>query len=278
MARTPNDDRSDSMNPNNSAYDASESNRLNQIGAYDDDDDDLQVSSSGSSFSYCSQPIEPAIGTQVMELEVIVPSPPVRVHGLNLLVISNNGKAKAIKVDAGSIEEAVDDTTTIFHEEQVAYVALYDKRNIYVELTRSKQFAPDALKSLPELHQLEELIAFAAKRFSSARSTLNSAAESSSGRQALGRFLESYGSCYSALQGLRAERSERIEELRAKGSNVTEETAPELEREAKLSEIVTAKAQWVRDFQSGKVRLDAIGDVFTRTERILDVKEAFNRN
>lgn len=38
MARDPNDDRSDSMNPNNDAYWASETNRDNQLG----DDDDYQ--------------------------------------------------------------------------------------------------------------------------------------------------------------------------------------------------------------------------------------------
>ncbi len=31
MSRTANDDRSDSMNPNNDAYDASEENRSNQL-------------------------------------------------------------------------------------------------------------------------------------------------------------------------------------------------------------------------------------------------------
>lgn len=39
MSRNSNDDRSDSMNPNNDAYHASEANHHNQIGAYDDDDD-----------------------------------------------------------------------------------------------------------------------------------------------------------------------------------------------------------------------------------------------
>jgi CRP-like cAMP-binding protein len=46
MSRTPNDDRSDSMNPNNPAYEASEENRANQLNPNneryqgDDDDDD----------------------------------------------------------------------------------------------------------------------------------------------------------------------------------------------------------------------------------------------
>jgi hypothetical protein len=38
MGRSSNDDRSDSLNPNNDAYWASESNRSNQIGDNDDDD------------------------------------------------------------------------------------------------------------------------------------------------------------------------------------------------------------------------------------------------
>lgn len=47
MSRDPNDDRSDSMNPNNDAYDDSMGNHSNQLnpnndeyqGSYDDDDD-----------------------------------------------------------------------------------------------------------------------------------------------------------------------------------------------------------------------------------------------
>jgi len=43
MGRTPNDDRSDSMNPNNDAYDYSQDNRSNQLNpnndAYQGNDD-----------------------------------------------------------------------------------------------------------------------------------------------------------------------------------------------------------------------------------------------
>ncbi|BBB70216.1 hypothetical protein UNDYM_5963 (plasmid) [Undibacterium sp. YM2] len=44
MSRNSNDDRSNSMNPNNDAYHASEANRNNQIGAYDNDDVELSDS------------------------------------------------------------------------------------------------------------------------------------------------------------------------------------------------------------------------------------------
>jgi hypothetical protein len=203
---------------------------------------------------------------------VIVSSPRVGVQGLSMLIVSYDGNKKTIKVDAGGIEEAVNDATTIFHEKTLAYVALYDKKNIYIELARSKQFDPDVLESLLGFYRLEELIAFAAKRTNSAWDGLNSGAKSPYGRQELGRLLESYGSCYSALQALRAERSERIEEFRAKGFNVTEETAPALEREAKLAQMVAASAQWVRDYQSGKAKIDAISIAFMPSERILDVK------
>lgn len=273
MARTPNDDRSDSMNPNNPAYDASESNRANQLGAnFDDDDDDSPGRSSGSSFSYYSEPMEPASPPVVEELELIIPPQPVRVSGLYLLIVSNDETRKCVKVDAGAIEEAVNDAKTIWDSRPLAYLALYDKKNIYVERTRSKQFSPDVLQSIVELGELEKLISFASDKTSSARRSLNSDTGSRYGQQTLVRFLECYGACYSALQGLRAERSERIEELRARGSGVTEETAREFGQEGKLTQVVDANAQWVRDFQSGKARIDPIADAFFRPERILDVK------
>lgn len=43
MSRTPNDDRSDSMNPNNDAYEAAQDNRSNQLNPNNDNyqgDDD----------------------------------------------------------------------------------------------------------------------------------------------------------------------------------------------------------------------------------------------
>ncbi|WP_153139310.1 hypothetical protein [Paraburkholderia agricolaris] len=271
MARSPNDDRSDSMNPNNPAYDASEDNRLNQIGANYDDYDDLPARSSGLSFSYYSKQIEPASSPQVVELEVIVPPQPVRVPGLNLLIVSNDGKRKSVKVDAGDIEEAVNDAATIWDSRPLVYLALYDKKNVYVERTRSKQFSPEVLRSIVELGELEELITLAADQTSSARRGLSDT-ESRYGRQAPVQALERYGACYSALQGLRAERSVRIEELHARGYGVTEETAQKFAQEGKLTQVVDASAQLVRDLQSGKTRLDPIAEAFSRSERILDVK------
>jgi hypothetical protein len=272
MARSPNDDRSDSMNPNNAAYDASERNRANQIGASDDDDyDDSPGRSSGSYFSYYPDPIAPASAPRVTEVELIIPPLPVRVQGLYLLIVSKDEKQRRIKVDAGAIEEAVNDAKAIWDRLPLAYLALYDKENIYIENSRSKRFSPDVVQSIVELEELEKLISLASDNVSSARRSLNSDTWRY-GQQGLGRFLESYGSCYAALQGLRAERSERIEELHARGYTVTEKTAREFGQEGKLTRVVDANAQWVRDFQSGKATIDALSDAFYRPERILNVK------
>jgi hypothetical protein len=151
----------------------------------------------------------------------------------------------------------------------LAYLALYDKDNIYLEKTRSKQFSPDVLRSIIELAELEELISLASDATRSARRILGSDAVARYGQRVPTRFIESYGACYSALQGLRAERSERIEKLRARSCDVTEETARDLGQEGKLSQVVNSKAQWVRDFQSGKAPSDSISEVFFRPERIL---------
>ncbi|KAA0998622.1 hypothetical protein FVF58_43640 [Paraburkholderia panacisoli] len=272
MGRTPNDDRSDSMNPNNPAYDASESNRLNQIGANYDDDDYSPGGPSGLSFSYYSEPMAPASPPVVEELELIVAPQPVRVSGLYLLIVSNDEKQRCVKVDAGAIEEAVKDAKTIWDSRHLAYLALYDNKNIYLERTRSKQFSPDVLQSSIELDELEKLILFASSEIRSARRALNQVAGSPDGQHAVARFLRRYGASYSALQGLRAERSERIEDLRARGYEVSGETAGEFGHEGKLAKVVDANAQWVRDFQSGKADFDPMVRAFSRPERILDIK------
>ncbi|BBU33440.1 hypothetical protein BTHE68_71740 (plasmid) [Burkholderia sp. THE68] len=276
MARTPNDDRSDSMNPNNDAYDASERNRENQIGANDDDDDDWPSRSRRSPLSYYSEPaFSPRVSREEEEeivLDVIIRPQPVRVKGLHLLIVSNDETRRCVKVDAASIEEAVNDAKTIWDSKPLAYLALYDQANIYLEQTRSKQFSPDVVGSIQELSELNKLIAFAADHTSSARRSLGSVAARPDGQHALGRFLESYGASYSALQGLYAERSGRIEELRAKGQDVTEETAEEFGKAGRLAQVVGTNVQWVRDFQSGKTRLDPMTVAFSRPERVLDVK------
>lgn len=272
MARSPNDDRSDSMNPNNDAYLASESNRANQIGANDDDDDDSPRRSSGSYFSNYSAPIVAASPPRVMDVEVVIPPPPVRVQGLYLLIVSKGEKQRRIKVDAGTIEEAVNDAKTIWDRMPLAYLALYDKKNIYIEESRSKRFSLDLVQSVAALAELEKLISLASSKTNSARRSLNSDIGSRYGQHALEQFLERSGSCYAALQGLRAERSERIEKLRASGYSVSEETALEFGQEGRLTQVVDANAQWVLDFQSGKAQIDPLVEAFSRPERILNVK------
>jgi hypothetical protein len=272
MARTPNDDRSDSMNPNNDAYDASESNRLNQIGASDDDDDDYASPrrTFGSSIWGYSQPAKPAASPQEVVLEIVVKQP-VHVPGLYMTIVSNDKKRRLIKVDAQTIEEAVGHAATVWDTKPVAFVALYDKENVYLEQSRSIPFSADVLKAILALEELEALIDYAADMTKRARISLNSASDSAYRQKPPPHLLEAYGGYYSALQGLRTERSERIEELRAKGCVVTDETVRELAQEGLLTQAADAGAQWVRDFQSGKARTDPMMALH-RPERILDVK------
>jgi len=275
MARTSNDDRSDSTNPNNPAYDASERNGKNQTSANDDDSDWSPRLGSAALPSYSEPVFSPRACRAEQEevvLEVIVRPHKVRVLGLYLLIISNEEKRRCIKVDAASIEEAVGDAERIWTSRPLAYLALYDKASIYLEQTRARQFSPDALQSVVELDELENLISFASAHASFARASLTSVASSPHGQHALGRFLESYGASYSALQGLRAERSGRIEALRAGGYDVTEETAGEFGKAGRLAQLVNDNAQWVRDFQSGQAQSDSITASLSRPKRVLDVQ------
>ncbi|WP_244807576.1 hypothetical protein [Caballeronia zhejiangensis] len=275
MAGTSNDDLSGSMNPNNPAYDAIERNRKNQISANDDDGDwspRLGSQALSSSSEPVSSPRACRAEQEEVVLEAIVRPHKVRVLGLYLLIISGDEKRRCIKVDAASIEEAVGDAERIWTSRPLAYLALYDKASIYLEQTRARQFSPDVLQSVVELDELENLISFASAHASFARASLTTVACSPHGQNALGRFLESYGASYSALQGLRAERSGRIKALRAGGYDVTEETAGEFGKAGRLAQVVNANAQWVRDFQSGQAQNDRIAAALSRPERVLDVK------
>lgn len=272
MGRSSNDDRSDSMNPNNDAYWASESNRENQLGIDDDDYDDSPCRSSGGYVSYYAAPVAPTPVSKVVDVEVVCPPPPERVQGLYLLTVAKDEKQRRIKVDAGTVEEAINDAKAIWDRLPLAYIALYDKENIYIEESRSKRFSQEVVQSIAALAELEKLISLAASKTRAGRRSLDGDIGSRYGQHMLERSLESYGSCYAALQGLRAERVEKIEALRARGYSVSEETALEFGQEGRLTQVVQANAQWVRDFQSGKAQIDPLVEAFSRPDRILNVK------
>lgn len=200
----------------------------------------------------------------------IVAKQPVRVSGLYMTIVSNDKKRRLIKVDAQTIEEAVGHAATVWDTKPVAFVALYDEKNVYLEQSRSIPFSADVLKAILALEELEALIDYAADMTKRARFSLNSASDAYRQKPSP-HLLEAYGGYYSALQGLRAERSERIEELRAKGCVITDEIVRQLAQEGLLAQAADAGAQWVRDFQSGKVPTDPMM-ALRSFERILDVK------
>lgn len=184
-----------------------------------------------------------------------------------MLIVSTNEKKQRIRVDARNIEEAIGDAKALWNDNPLAYLVLYDRKSIYMEETRAETFPAGVKQTIASLADLEDLIARANSLTSAARRSMDS--ESIRGdRHWLEKNLAHYGACAAAVQGLRAEREERIADLRMQGYNVTKESAGEFGLSGKLAQLVEDNAQFVQQFQAGKANLDPIVEAFIPHKRI----------
>jgi hypothetical protein len=273
MGRSSNDDRSDSMNPNNDAYWASEENHRNQTGYYDDDESVSSATQSSTSpkLTIQSFPLESS-GPRIMDVEVVCPPIPVRIRGVHMLAVGENGEMRRFKVNAPSIEEAVNDAANLCKAKPLTYFAVYDREVIYFEHSKAKFYPTEVRQAMEYLEKLEQLIHEAGRNTAGWRRDLDKDVQIE-GRQ-IGHFhanLEKFGGSLAAEQCFRAEREERLQALRALGINATVENAKEIGKEGRMARLLSAWPQWVRDYQAGKAKEDAVIEAMLPSLRIMEI-------
>jgi hypothetical protein len=273
MGRSSNDDRSDSMNPNNDAYWASEENHRNQTGYYDDDESGSSTAQSSTSpkltiQSFPHEPGEP----RIMDVEVVCPAPPVRIRGVHMLAVNENGEMRRYKVDASSVEEAVSDAANLCKIKPVTYFAVYDRESIYFEHSKAKFYPTEVRQAMEYLEKLEQLIYEAAFIVAGYRRELVKEVQIE-GRQNshFHTKMEQFGGAVAAEQSFKAEREERLQALRALGINATVENAKEIGKEGRMARVLSAWPQWVRDYQAGKAKEDAVIEGMLPSLRVMDM-------
>jgi len=248
MSRRPNDDRSDSKNPNNPAYWASESNHANQTGADTDyDEEDFSPPRIVTSGPDTVQPLvlkSPAI-------EVCITSPVrMTVRGLNLLCISErNSQERHIVVDSPSIDDAIREAQALWDAGGWSYLALYEEAKeggkIYLEL-RGDVLVPDALVGdVCALGELSRLVRMAQGGVADARRILDNCAGLERSHGVMGAIKE-FGVWKAALDALQAEFDDKRGGLSARGLDLTEQTLDEAAASARRGILAGKGAARIR--------------------------------
>lgn len=271
MGRSSNDDRSDSMNPNNDAYSASEENHRNQTGSYDDDDDiDDFIQSHpmlSSTTSYCR-------GLQHEELTVkevnVTFAMPERIGNVFLCLVQQDQIEKRIKVDTTNLDTAINEARVLWSRGTLAFLALYGKESIYFEKSNVSVFPCDISNSLSYIGDMEGLIKIADKYLKSARISLDKCLGQSESHN-IAMCIKEFGSWKAACDALRYEKNQRVQDIYKQGIEIPEESIQEAILAAKISLKVAGCVKWIRDFQQGKIQSDSIIDAFQIREKICDI-------
>jgi len=277
MGRTPNDDRSDSMNPNNDAYWASETNRLDQTGGGDDDDyydNDDRHCHTPPPFEVKPSATPMPITTSEPDDEVVVSvflGPP-HVKGLYLTYAhEKKHRGRNIKIDSPTIDAAIHDVQALWDKGGLFFVALYDQNSIYFEKFKTRIFQANISNELSALGDFQKLVQVADKELSNARRALDKHL-GQDGRHEVSSSIRIYGAYKAANNALHSELAQKIQDLNERGIQVSQESLSELALDARMSLEADASAKWIRDFQQGRIRLDPLTMAFQYPLKISELK------
>jgi len=253
MSRRPNDDRSDSKNPNNSAYWASQSNHAKQTGAGADyEDEDFSPAHIVRSSVGAQQPLT----SQPRAIEVYVTSPVrMTVRGLNLLCISERkSQERHIIVDSPSIDDAVREAQVLWDAGGWSYLALYEEAKeggrVHLELC-GDVLVPDAfVKEVCALGDLNGLVRMTEGGVAEARRALDSCAgrERSHGVMAA---IKEFGAWTAALDALQIELNDKLAGLAERGLDLSHHPLDELAASAKRGLLAATSAARIRSPKRG---------------------------
>lgn len=277
MGRNSNDDRSDSMNPNNDAYAASENNRNNQSSSYDDDDDFTSIQPSSSpqhivqGFQRRDATVQEPVAKDIT-VSVEIGYPAARVQNLYLLCLLEKNKAeKKIKVDALTVDSAIREAEALWDAGGTIYMALYDKETVFLERSKVGAVPPEIAKELSYLGDLQSLIDTSHKYLKSARHAMDSCLGQSESYQ-VAMCIKEFGSWKAANNVLRLEMDEKIQSINNRGFELTLTSVTDAIVNAKSAEKASASAKWIRDFQQGRVHLDTFLDAIQSRQQIVDIR------
>jgi hypothetical protein len=274
MSRTPNDDRSDSKNPNNSAYWASEANHRHQTGGDDDDYDDRQSYWTSHGVAVVSSGAPAPLVKEQPERVVSVSCEFARsgVRDLHLVFVPEKGhKERNIRVDSPSIDEAIRDALVLWEGGGIAFMALYDRQSVYLEKLRENRFSADITRELASLGELQQLARIADEHLHSARRSLDKCMGKSDSH-GVATTIREIGAWKAARDALHDEVAQKISGLNDRNIEIDEETLQDLSHAAKLALQAEASAGLVRDFQQGKTKADPLVGAFWRPEKIGSIR------
>lgn len=274
MGRTPNDDRSDSKNPNNDAYWSSDANQEQQTGGADEDEPEYIASQ--------TRPMSNQIPVPHAAAPQIVPDhdlkrPGVIGKALSPLpslylkcLLENKLRERTIKVDTVNIEAARNEAQALWDEGGFVFMALYNKHALVMEKSQLGDISHDLATELAALGELQELIETAESHRHSARKGL-AVVDSIRDKQSFYRSVQTFGTWAAATTALRTELAEKIVSLQARRYPITEASVAVSAEVGKRYLKTKACLRWIGDFQSGKIKLDPMYDAFDKAEPIMAI-------
>lgn len=176
-------------------------------------------------------------------------------------------RESTIRVDTASIDAARDEVLALWEQGGITFMALYNKQALVLEKSQREDLSLDMARELASLGDLQDLIDTAASHLRSARKPL-AVLGPGNDRQNFYRSFETFGTWAAATSALRTELAEKIASLQARQYPITEASVTVSAAAGKCYLKAEACAQWIRDFQSGKIKLDPMSDAFDQPKPI----------
>ncbi|MBC3873206.1 hypothetical protein [Undibacterium flavidum] len=284
MSRSSNDDRSDSMNPNNDAYCASEQNRMSQMGASDDDDSNNSVnvvpvrahffesqSFLGLRDNSKGNGDDIVLGTHIaMEkrLEML--------EGIRITCVNEKQVERTAKVETYHIDIAVTEAKKLWETGNLVFLCLYDQEKVLFERSSISDYADEDITLLNELEKIDRLLKKALIGHKSARASLMAVSEFDRG--GVERELPQLGVWRSTVQDLEEYQADVMLKLEKNGVDAKGVSLIPAILASKNCAKVKICSEWIKQFHLGKVKHDQLHDVLTSPIKIEQMTKRMNES
>lgn len=283
MSRSSNDDRSDSMNPNNDAYCASEQNRMTQMGAFDDDDDSInsanvvpvrvQISESRNFLGQHNN-INSNGENFMLDTHIAMEKRPEMLEGIRITCVNEKQVERTVKVETYNIDLAITEAQKLWETENLVFLCLYDQEKVLFERRINSDFSDTDIALLKDLEKIDQLLKKARINHKSARASLMAVSEFDRG--GVERELPQLGKWRSTVQDLEEYQADVMLKLEKNGIDTKDALLMPAILTSKNCAKVKICSEWIKQFHLGKVKHDQLHDVLTSPIKIEQMAKRMN--
>jgi hypothetical protein len=283
MSRSSNDDRSDSMNPNNDAYSASEDNHRNQIGEFDDDDD--ESNNWATTAPVCVKHLDNSFFEQrnnsnsdrdhnMFNASNSMITQPKILEGIRIVYINCKQIERTEKVETFDIDMTIAETQRLWEAGNLVFICLYDQEKVLFEASSILDLSDDSVELLMILEKIDRHHKSALSLLDNSRRSLMSFSETD--RSGVVREILQLGGYGAAVKVLSDDRADVIFKLEKNGVDTTSISMDSIIGSSKNCAKVKACARWIKQFHLGKVKPEPMSEAFSRPMKIAQIAKLMN--